>query len=112
MTNIMKCRLSKASSMKTIHSCRYDKENLLFSFFPINMILTAPVTDLNIKYLKHLHTFWPRKESVLLNIKLGILISRCCIFLKFYFWFKEHAGREFCLMGERSLGEFWIEHLI
>lgn len=41
-----------------------------------------------------------------MNIKLVILISRCCIFLKYYFWFKEHAGREFCLMGERSLGSF------
>lgn len=71
-------RLSKASAMKTIPFLRYDKENLLFSFCPIYHD-SYHTSDLNIKYLEHSHAFWPRKESVLLNIKLVILTSRCYV---------------------------------
>lgn len=58
-------QIKERSSMKTLHFLRYDKENLLSSFFPIYHD-SYSTSDLNIKYLElHTHFGLGRGEYII-----------------------------------------------
>lgn len=71
-------RSNKVSSMQTVYFLRVNNENIFLSSPPPPLIyhVSYSIDDLNIKYLEHSQAFGPRKESIVLNIKLVILISR------------------------------------
>lgn len=75
-------RSNKVSSMQTVYFLRVNNENIFLSSppptppTPLIYHVSYSVDDLNIKYLEHSQAFGPRKEIMVLNIKLVILISR------------------------------------